>query len=408
KARLEAYWSGPGFLPMDSGCNEEEWCASYYGNRHLDGRVVFSRNEGSGTINQVWNDGGPGYGFPTDNFSVRWVRKLKLTPGRYRFHIQVDDGGRLSIGNQTVIDQWKDQGVTEYTYDIDIFSEYTPIKFEYYENGGGAIAKLWWEVLQTIPQEPTNFRVLSATSDSITLAWDDVGNESGYKIYKWGSDGNKWGFFYYANVGQNITNFTDDDLSCENDFNYYELSAYNAFGESEHVGWIQGKTATCPPPLNDSIRNPVNISYLPFDDYAYNIKRATTDNYDLPLTLCNLDAGKSTVWYRFSPSLFLSPTFVSIDTFGSNYDTILGVWSGEPGNLTLIACNDDSNQSGQSSLYLFSPPGAGYYISVGKFNDYLQNTTSFLEKGEAQSGEELILMLSIRNLMPLYLPIIVK
>jgi len=413
KARLEAYWAGPGFLPFDSGCNANEWCASYYGNRYLDGRAVFNRNEGSGFINQVWNNDGPGYGFPTDNFSVRWVRNLNLTPGLYRFHIRVDDGGRLFVNNQVVIDQWKDQPETEYTADVTITSESTPVKFEYYENGGGAIAKLWWEALRVVPSQPTNFRIESVSPSSITLAWDDVSGEEGYRIYKWGYDGNEYKFLLYQTVGANVTKFTDNDLNCEDNFNFYEISAYNSFGESSHTGWLQATTADCPAPPNDDIQTPTSIDVLPFSNVIL-VDRATQDPSDPPLTKCNLPAGDHTVWYQFhlwrssSWSPILS-TPIHIDTYGSNYDTILGVWSGTPGNLELIDCNDDSNGSLQSSLNLLIPSHGGYYISVAKYRSNANSSINSQKFLDSSQNERLTLVLSVSNYpFSIFLPMLKK
>ena len=97
----------------------------------------------------------------------------------------------------------------------------------------------------TVPPTPANFRESGTTTNSITLAWDDVSGETGYKIYKWGYDGSEWRFIYYASVGENVTTYTDTNLACGNDFNYYALSAYNGYGESEHHPWIQGVTDAC-------------------------------------------------------------------------------------------------------------------------------------------------------------------
>jgi len=96
------------------------------------------------------------------------------------------------------------------------------------------------------PPTPTNFHIFATTDSSISLEWNDVGGETGYNIYKWGYNGSDWTFIYYDSVGANVTTYTDANLPCENDFNYYELSAYNNAGESPHVGWIQGITNACP------------------------------------------------------------------------------------------------------------------------------------------------------------------
>lgn len=92
------------------------------------------------------------------------------------------------------------------------------------------------------PATPTGFRVSAVTPNSITLQWNNVADETGYKIYRWGYDGSQWRFIYHASVGANITTFTDRGLNSASDY-YYELSAYNAHGESAHTTWIKGTTA---------------------------------------------------------------------------------------------------------------------------------------------------------------------
>jgi len=84
-ARLETFWSGPGFLPTGQSCTSGEWCARYFGNKDLAGTPAVQRNEGTANINYIWNDGSIGYGFPVDNFSVRWERNVYFAAGRYRF-----------------------------------------------------------------------------------------------------------------------------------------------------------------------------------------------------------------------------------------------------------------------------------------------------------------------------------
>ncbi len=93
-----------------------------------------------------------------------------------------------------------------------------------------------------IPAVPSNFRIDSSTQTDITTAWDDTGNETGYKIYKW-----DWvsSFIYFASVGANVTSYTDNTLACGGEA-YYEVSAYNANGESAHAAWVHGYTQSCP------------------------------------------------------------------------------------------------------------------------------------------------------------------
>jgi hypothetical protein len=68
-----------------------------------------------------------------------------------------DDGVRLWVNNQQIINQWVDQPAKEWTGTIALTAgQKYPIKLEYYENGGGAASKLSWSSLsqtkQIIPQ----------------------------------------------------------------------------------------------------------------------------------------------------------------------------------------------------------------------------------------------------------------
>jgi hypothetical protein len=72
----------------------------------------------------------------------------------------------------------------------------------------------------------------------------------------------------------------------------------------------------------------------------------------------------STVWYNFTPAV---TTAVQIDTFGSSYDTVLGVYTGATiPSLTSVGCNDDSGTL-QSRLSFVATAGTTYRIQVGGY-----------------------------------------
>ncbi|MHC4112620.1 MAG: PA14 domain-containing protein, partial [Planctomycetota bacterium] len=103
-------------------------------------------------INFGWDTGSPGPGVNPDDFSVRWTGQIAVpTKGEtYTFTTETDDGVRLWVNGQLIVDQWIDQGTTAHsgTIELDDFGPYD-IKMEYYENGGGAAARLYWESLST-------------------------------------------------------------------------------------------------------------------------------------------------------------------------------------------------------------------------------------------------------------------
>lgn len=96
-------------------------------------------------INFNWAAASPA-GVSNDLFKARFTGNLQTTDeGNYSFYVTADDGVRLWVNNQLVIDKWIDQGTTEYQADINLSACTTyPIRLEYYENGGDAVCKLEW------------------------------------------------------------------------------------------------------------------------------------------------------------------------------------------------------------------------------------------------------------------------
>jgi hypothetical protein len=95
-------------------------------------------------INFDWGNGSFAPNMPTDHFSARWTGNFSFNAGGYTFSMTSDDGSRLYIDNQLVLDKWIDQPATTYTAAKTLTAGSHEIKMEYYENGGGAVAKLSW------------------------------------------------------------------------------------------------------------------------------------------------------------------------------------------------------------------------------------------------------------------------
>jgi hypothetical protein len=87
---------------------------------------------------------------PRDNFSVRWTRTVYLESGLYRFTTTTDDGVRLWVDGHLLIDVWVDQPPRSHSGTIHVSGD-VPIRMEYYENGGGAMARLTWKRLGDAP-----------------------------------------------------------------------------------------------------------------------------------------------------------------------------------------------------------------------------------------------------------------
>ena len=110
------------------------------------------------TIDFDWERSGP-EGVGNNLFSFRWTGEIKApTSGFYTFYARTDDGVRLTVNGQLLIDFFKDRPARESvgTINLEAGKKYT-IRMEYYENYGRAVAELRWsgpEVdKQIIPQK---------------------------------------------------------------------------------------------------------------------------------------------------------------------------------------------------------------------------------------------------------------
>jgi hypothetical protein len=112
-------------------------------------------------------------------------------------------------------------------------------------------------------------------------------------------------------------------------------------------------------PANDEIGAAASIGSLPFTDTLDTIEASSAaDDPD-----CS--GNGPTVWYTFAPS---SDIELELNTFSSTYDTTISVYTGSPGVLTQIACNDDAIGVLQSQLVFDATGGETYFIMAGAFN----------------------------------------
>jgi hypothetical protein len=126
------------------------WQAYYWDNRDLDGEPILQRSENS--INYNWGDSAPtGVDIDNDTFSARWVGFISFRPATYRFTTVSDDGVRVWIDGELIIDAWNDHPLQTLTADRSLSAGTHQIVVEYYENEGGAVIQFGWA-----PAPPAN------------------------------------------------------------------------------------------------------------------------------------------------------------------------------------------------------------------------------------------------------------
>ncbi len=112
---------------------------------------------------------------------------------------------------------------------------------------------------------------------------------------------------------------------------------------------------------HDAIADAVVIDAVPFH-HLVDASGITSDPSDPPC----LSHG-ATAWYRFAPSV---STQYEVSTAGSNFATVLCVFKGAPGSLTLVESNDDWNGTQQSRVLFPGLIGTTYYLMVAAQDGY--------------------------------------
>ena len=125
--------------------SESKWTASYFPNRFLWGSPKVVREESA--INFKWGSGSPHGSIPGDGFSARFERTMFFEAGKYRFTTTTDDGVRLYVDSQRVIDQWRSMSGESHSAVVKLGKGAHEIRMEYYEQSGDASARLSWELL---------------------------------------------------------------------------------------------------------------------------------------------------------------------------------------------------------------------------------------------------------------------
>ncbi|HEY0713663.1 MAG TPA: PA14 domain-containing protein, partial [Polyangia bacterium] len=91
-------------------------------------------------------DGSPIATIPADLFSIRWTGKVVApTTGTYTFSTLGDDGVRLWVNDQQLINDWRVHTPGEFSGQIAMTAgRPVPIKLEYFDSSGGGTIRLSW------------------------------------------------------------------------------------------------------------------------------------------------------------------------------------------------------------------------------------------------------------------------
>ena len=129
--------------------------AEYYDNKDF---TNLKQTRTDATVNFNWDLASPDPSIGADTFSVRWTGQVEAKYSEtYNFYTSSDDGVRLWVNGQQIINKFVDQSATEYSGAIALVAgQKYDIKLEYYDNTRNAVSRLSWssssQTKEIIPQ----------------------------------------------------------------------------------------------------------------------------------------------------------------------------------------------------------------------------------------------------------------
>ncbi len=133
------------------------------------------------TVDYIWNSIPPGPNVNSTYFVVRWLGQVQPQYSEtYYFVAKTNDGVKLWVNGQLVIDRWVNQGAIETTGAIDLRAGVLyDIKMEYFQATGNGEAHLSWysdnQVKVVIPTARLYPEAAGTAAPSITSALSAVG-----------------------------------------------------------------------------------------------------------------------------------------------------------------------------------------------------------------------------------------
>ena len=134
-------------LRADDG-NTSGLTGEYFANMNLEGAPAFKRVDSN--LDFHWKTESPAENYPADKFSNRWTGFL-VSPvsGKYSISLSSNDGGRMFLDDEKIIDVWSDHATLTGTAVVELkANEPRKIRVEHYENIGNADLVLGWRLIE--------------------------------------------------------------------------------------------------------------------------------------------------------------------------------------------------------------------------------------------------------------------
>ncbi len=253
----------------------------YFNNMDLSGAPALTRVDPD--VDFSWGNDGPGDPIGVDNFSVRWTGDLEIAVAdTYTFSTSTDDGLRLYLDGELIIENWTDHGTTDdFSQPITLEPGVYSLMMEFYENGGGAVARLFWQTptvaRQIIPAGPLQLPVRAGAlypkngdvdiPQDVTLMWSAGEKATQHQIY-------------FGDDLDAVANATPDTAGIYRGLQDLEQTTYSvsALEWNKTYYWRIDEVNTLDPdsPWKGTVWNFTTADFIVVDDFESYINEAET------------------------------------------------------------------------------------------------------------------------------------
>ena len=149
------------------------WRAEYFDNSDLSGTPAIVAVEDR-MPDFDWGDGAPAAELSADDFSARWTTEMDFPGGEVEFTTRSDDGIRLRVDGEYLIDNWTYHPPATDTGHAVLSRGRHNVVLEFFEASGGALARLSLAAAAELPPDISAFAATPARvapGESAVLSW---------------------------------------------------------------------------------------------------------------------------------------------------------------------------------------------------------------------------------------------
>ncbi|MCM3763512.1 PA14 domain-containing protein [Neobacillus niacini] len=152
---------------------DNTWVGEFYSNMTLSGNpIVIGGANSAANISKIdfnWGSGSPDKSIPSDRFSGKFTKKVQLEAGTYLFKVKSDDGVKVFVDNELILDNWQNKDVKEMKKVAKYLSsgQHTLV-IEYMENTGDAFLSFDYQKISSV-------QAFYSSANQINYNWGAAG-----------------------------------------------------------------------------------------------------------------------------------------------------------------------------------------------------------------------------------------